>query len=54
MKKRISLLILTALCGVLTACGVKGPLYFPAPEQQQDQQAQPVLKNQSEPTQSQQ
>lgn len=36
MKKLISLIILTALFGSLTACGVKGPLYFP--EQTQSDQ----------------
>ena len=39
MKKFISLLILTALCASVTACGVKGPLYFP--EQEQPKQEQP-------------
>lgn len=38
MKKHISLVFLTALCSLLTACGVKGPLYFPAQETQQEQQ----------------
>ena len=36
MKKAISILILTALCAAASGCGVKGPLYFP--EQQQQEQ----------------
>mgnify|MGYP004445748535 CR=1 FL=1 len=38
MKKMISLTILAALCSLVSACGVKGPLYFPAEEPQQNQQ----------------
>jgi len=40
MKKIISLSILTALFSLLSACGVKGSLYFPAEESQQTQQTQ--------------
>ncbi|MDU8923362.1 lipoprotein [Pasteurellaceae bacterium LIM206] len=39
MKKLISVIFLTALCAALTACGVKGPLYFP--DQQPENQQQP-------------
>jgi len=38
MKKIISLSILTALFSLLSACGVKGALYFPAEESQQNSQ----------------
>lgn len=34
MKK---LLLITILASSLTACGVKGPLYFPEEQQQQTQ-----------------
>lgn len=49
MKKYTSLLFLTALCGLLTACGVKGPLYFPAEEAQQNQPQQEQHPNQTQP-----
>lgn len=49
MKKYISLFFLTALCGLLTACGVKGPLYFPAEEAQQNQPQQEQQPNQTQP-----
>ncbi len=35
MKKLLSLLLLSTLC--LTACGVKGPLYLAAEQEQQKQ-----------------
>lgn len=34
MKRVISLLMLTALCAMVTACGVKGALYFPEQQEQ--------------------
>lgn len=34
MKKWVSLLVLTAICALNTACGVKGALYFPEQTQQ--------------------
>ncbi|PVX32434.1 putative small lipoprotein YifL [Pasteurella langaaensis DSM 22999] len=54
MKKIISLSILTALLSLLTACGVKGPLYFPAEEPQQNQQSQQPIQNQQTQNQTQQ
>ena len=48
MKKHISLVFLTALCSLLTACGVKGPLYFPAQETQQNQPQQEQQTNQTQ------
>lgn len=38
MKKTISILLLSAVTFLVTSCGVKGPLYFPAKEQPQQQQ----------------
>ncbi|WP_077474200.1 LPS translocon maturation chaperone LptM [Rodentibacter trehalosifermentans] len=35
MKKLLSILMLSAICSLLTGCGVKGPLYFPEKEQTQ-------------------
>lgn len=35
MKKLLAILLLSTLC--LTACGVKGPLYFPAEQEPQKQ-----------------
>lgn len=41
MKKLISLFIFTAVAAQLSACGVKGPLYFPQQDnQQQTEQTQ--------------
>ncbi|MGQ0286638.1 LPS translocon maturation chaperone LptM [Pasteurellaceae bacterium 22721_9_1] len=40
MKKLISFAILTALCGMVAACGVKGPLYFPQENNQTEQTQQ--------------
>ncbi|VTU08885.1 Predicted small periplasmic lipoprotein [Actinobacillus porcinus] len=53
MKKRISLLVLTALCSLLTACGVKGPLYFPAEDAAQNQPQQLQQEHQQQPNQTQ-
>lgn len=53
MKKRISLLVLTALCSLLTACGVKGPLYFPAEDAAQNQPQQLQQEQQTNQTQPQ-
>ncbi|MBN6711671.1 hypothetical protein B0186_06350 [Canicola haemoglobinophilus] len=35
MKKIISILLLSAMAFLATGCGVKGPLYFPETEQNQ-------------------
>ncbi|HDR1021199.1 TPA: lipoprotein [Pasteurella multocida] len=38
MKKWLSLFVLSAICVLTTACGVKGALYFPEQTQQQTTQ----------------
>lgn len=37
MKKTISILLLSAVTFLVTSCGVKGPLYFPAQQPQKQQ-----------------
>ena len=38
MKKLLMLIMLCGFCLQLTACGVKGPLYYPAPEKTEQSQ----------------